>query len=101
MVPLRTGTEELHTNPLHAFPHSQFSKARPGFSEALDLSVVFRAHRVFKFLFRLFCLFGLGHRDFISPKQVFEQSHVLITRRGNLAGDPGTAHLLSLKRHHQ
>lgn len=42
--------------PLHTLPHSQFSKTLPDFSEEQDLSPVFRAHRVFKFLFHTFCL---------------------------------------------
>lgn len=92
--------DELHANPSPSLPQVQFSKALKIFLKRRIYHLFSELTECLRFYFA--CSAYLDWvTDFILPKEVFEQSQVLIMHRSNHAGDPGTVHLLSLNRHHQ
>lgn len=82
---------------LHTLLHSR--KTPPHFSETRDLSELTECLVIISYYcYYLACsaYFGLGHRGFISLREISEESQGLILPRSSCAGDPGTAQLLSL-----
>lgn len=101
MVPPQTGTKMNSTQILHPpFPRSNSVKHYKIFLKRRIYHLFSELTECLRFYFA--CSAYLDWvTDFILPKEVFEQSQVLIMHRSNHAGDPGTVHLLSLNRHHQ